>query len=164
MLRGGELASAAPTNDRQRWRGGQAIRKERDTQIHACRQILVVTTSPHRQRHTKRQATQHGSLPSLLDDGDKGIELVYGEKKEITGPTTAAKAVHKSLVPERPTQRRKDPFHLSSLSPHAPHFQQSAGRPPLFSLSAQGCLKRQRENGKRIEETTNRNQQNDKLL
>jgi hypothetical protein len=28
---------------------------------------------------TKRQATQHGCLPRLLDDGDKGIEIVYGE-------------------------------------------------------------------------------------
>jgi hypothetical protein len=30
---------------------------------------------------TKRQATQHGCLPSLLGDGDKGIEIVNGEKK-----------------------------------------------------------------------------------
>jgi hypothetical protein len=27
--------------------------------------------------HTKRQATQNGCLPSLLVDGDKGIEIVY---------------------------------------------------------------------------------------
>jgi hypothetical protein len=32
---------------------------------------------------TKRQATQHGCLPSLLCDGDKGIEIVYGEEKNI---------------------------------------------------------------------------------
>jgi hypothetical protein len=31
------------------------------------------------QRHTQRQATQRGCLPSLLGDGDKGIEIVYGE-------------------------------------------------------------------------------------
>ncbi len=31
--------------------------------------------------HTKRQATQHGCLPSLLGDGDKGIKIVYGEEK-----------------------------------------------------------------------------------
>jgi hypothetical protein len=31
--------------------------------------------------HTNRQATQHGCLPSLLGDGDKGIEIVYFEKK-----------------------------------------------------------------------------------
>jgi hypothetical protein len=44
--------------------------------------------------HTKRQAAQHGCLPSLLGDGDKGIEIVYGEKKKIfcTGLTRAAKA------------------------------------------------------------------------
>jgi hypothetical protein len=29
---------------------------------------------------TKRQATQHGCLPSLLGGGDEGIEIVYGEK------------------------------------------------------------------------------------
>ncbi len=33
--------------------------------------------------HTKRQATQHGCLPSLLGDGDKGIEIVFGEEKNI---------------------------------------------------------------------------------
>jgi len=33
--------------------------------------------------HTKRQATQHDCLLSLLDDGDKGIEIVYGEEKYI---------------------------------------------------------------------------------
>ncbi len=44
--------------------------------------------------HNKRQATQHGCLPSLLGDVDKGIEIVYGEEKNIlyTGPTRAAKA------------------------------------------------------------------------
>jgi hypothetical protein len=30
--------------------------------------------------HTKRQATQHSCLPSLLGDGDEGILIVYGEK------------------------------------------------------------------------------------
>jgi hypothetical protein len=32
--------------------------------------------------HIKRQATQHDCLPSLLGDGDKGIEKVYGEDKK----------------------------------------------------------------------------------
>jgi hypothetical protein len=36
-----------------------------------------------RDTHTKRQATQHGCLPSLLGDGDKGIEIVYGEEEKI---------------------------------------------------------------------------------
>jgi hypothetical protein len=35
------------------------------------------------ERHAKRQVTQHGSLPSLLDDGDKGIQIVYGEENNI---------------------------------------------------------------------------------
>jgi hypothetical protein len=39
--------------------------------------------------HTKRQATQHGCLPSLPD---KGIEIVYGEEEIFcTEPTRAAK-------------------------------------------------------------------------
>jgi hypothetical protein len=33
--------------------------------------------------HNKRQATQHGCLPSLLGSGDKGTEIVYGEEKYI---------------------------------------------------------------------------------
>jgi hypothetical protein len=42
-----------------------------------------------------------------------------------TGPTRASKAGHKSHVPARQAQPRKDPFHLNSLSPHSPQFQQS---------------------------------------
>jgi hypothetical protein len=30
-----------------------------------------------------RQATQHGCLPSLLGERDKGIEIVYGKEKKI---------------------------------------------------------------------------------
>ncbi len=55
--------------------------------------------------NTKRQATQHGCLPSLLGDGDKDIEVVYGEEKIFgTGPTRADKAEKKSLVPARQAQ------------------------------------------------------------
>ncbi len=32
---------------------------------------------------TKRQTTQHGCVPILLVDGDRGIEIVYGEEKNI---------------------------------------------------------------------------------
>ncbi len=32
--------------------------------------------------NTKRQVTQHGCLPGLLGDGDKGFEIVYGEGKK----------------------------------------------------------------------------------
>ncbi len=54
---------------------------------------------------TKRQATQHDSLPSLLGDGDKGLEIVYGEIFFGTGPARAAKAEQKSLVPARQAQK-----------------------------------------------------------
>jgi hypothetical protein len=33
--------------------------------------------------HTKKQATQHGCLPSLLGDRDKEGEIVYVEEKNI---------------------------------------------------------------------------------
>ncbi len=87
--------------------------------------------------HTKRQATQHGCLSILLDDGDKVMEIVYGEEKIFcTGPNRTAETEQKSHVsarqdkPNEPT-REEDPFHLSSLSPHSPRFQQSAGATPL---------------------------------
>jgi hypothetical protein len=81
--------------------------------------------------HSKRQATQHDGLPSLLDEGDTGIVIVYDEEKIFcTGLTRAAKAEQKFLVPalSSPTnQPRKKPFHLYSLSPLSPLFQQSEG-------------------------------------
>jgi hypothetical protein len=49
--------------------------------------------------NTKRQATQHDCLPSLLGGGHKGIKIVREEKNSFTGPTRAAKAEQKSLVP-----------------------------------------------------------------
>ncbi len=33
--------------------------------------------------YIKRQVIQHGCLPSLLDDGDTKIEIVYGEEIHI---------------------------------------------------------------------------------
>jgi hypothetical protein len=33
--------------------------------------------------HANRQVTQHGCLPNLLGEGDKGIYIVYGEEKYI---------------------------------------------------------------------------------
>jgi hypothetical protein len=43
--------------------------------------------------YSKRQATKHGCLPSLMGNGDKGIEILYSEEKVIfTEPTRAAKA------------------------------------------------------------------------
>jgi hypothetical protein len=46
---------------------------------------LKTTQWSYYQRHigTKRQATQHGCLRSLLGDGYKGIEILYGEEKNI---------------------------------------------------------------------------------
>jgi hypothetical protein len=35
------------------------------------------------EKHTKRLAIQQGCIPSLLDDGDTGTEIVYGEDKNI---------------------------------------------------------------------------------
>ncbi len=49
-------------------------------------------TVTHPETHTKRQATQHGCLTSLMGDGDKGIEILYSEEKVIfSEPTRAAK-------------------------------------------------------------------------
>jgi hypothetical protein len=36
-----------------------------------------------RERQRQRQPTQHDYLPSLLGNGDEGIEIVYGEDKNI---------------------------------------------------------------------------------
>ncbi len=61
---------------------------------------IVVRLVKTRDTYTKRQATQHDCLPSLLGDGNKGIEIVYNEEKNIlTGPTRVAKAKQKSRVP-----------------------------------------------------------------
>jgi hypothetical protein len=49
---------------------------------------------------TERQATLPDCLSNLLGDWDKDIEIVYCEGKIFcTGPTRAAKAGQKSLVP-----------------------------------------------------------------
>ncbi len=57
--------------------------------------------------HNRRQATQHDCRSSWLGDGDIPSEKVYGDKKKIfcTGPTRAAKAEQKSLVPAPRAQR-----------------------------------------------------------
>jgi hypothetical protein len=48
----------------------------------------VYSLSPHSpqfqpETHTKRHPTQQGCLPRLLVDGDKEIEKVYGEERNI---------------------------------------------------------------------------------
>jgi hypothetical protein len=46
--------------------------------------------------HNKRWATEHGCLPSLQGDGDKEVEIVFGEEKSIL------------YCMGRPEQRRRD--------------------------------------------------------
>ncbi len=59
---------------------------------------------------------QHGCLPNLLGDRDKGMEIVYDEEIIFcTVPTRAAKAEQKSLVPARQAQH--------TLSVNGPVFQ-----------------------------------------
>jgi hypothetical protein len=65
-----------------------------------------------------RQATQHDCLPSLLGNGDKLIEIVYGEENISILYWVAGLCV-------------SEPFHMYSLSPHLPQFQQSAKATPL---------------------------------
>jgi hypothetical protein len=66
-----------------------------------------------------------------------GIEIVHGEKKKFcTGPTggwsSQGRTKASCISMKSPTdQPRKDPFHLYSLSPHSPQFQQSAVATPL---------------------------------
>jgi hypothetical protein len=57
--------------------------------------------------HTRRQATQHGCMPSLLGDGDKVMEKVYGEEKKyfVFALIRAAGAEKKFRVPARQAQR-----------------------------------------------------------
>ncbi len=85
--------------------------------------------------HTKRQATQHDCMPSLLGGGYKLVEIVYGEgKKLVLGRLEQARQDQNVLYTGTisPTnQPRKDPLHLYSMSPHLSQLQQSAGATPL---------------------------------
>ncbi len=67
--------------------------------------------------HSKRQATQHNCLLSLLCDGDKGIELVYDEENFffLLDRLEQPRQNEKLLVPARQDQRTKGPLHLYSL-------------------------------------------------
>jgi hypothetical protein len=46
-------------------------------------QVFFQQLYPETRTRTKRLATQQGCLPSLLGDGEKGIEIAYGEEKNI---------------------------------------------------------------------------------
>jgi hypothetical protein len=89
-----------------------------------------------KETHTKRHATQHDCLPSLLSDGDKGIEIVCSEEKNIClRPTRAAKTEQKSLV-LRTNQPKEAPSSFVLFgSPFTPVSTDSRGHPYLlFSL------------------------------
>jgi hypothetical protein len=85
--------------------------------------------------HTKRQATQQGFPHSLLGDGNKRIEIVYGvEKIFCTGPTRAAKR-NKNLLylhdkSNKPTKERPLSFVLFE-SPFTSVSTVSRGHPSL---------------------------------
>jgi hypothetical protein len=82
----------------------------------------------------KRKATRHGCPPSLLVDEDKSIEIgTVGKKVFCTGPTRAAKAGQKSLVPARRAKEGPLSFVLSE-SPFASESTVSRGHPSLKSL------------------------------
>jgi hypothetical protein len=77
-----------------------------------------------------------------------------------TASTIAAKAGQQFLVGTGKTsptnQPRKDPFHLYSLSPHSPQFQQSAGATPLYSPSETKYTKLLKKGGGQKLERTRR--------
>jgi hypothetical protein len=93
------------------------------------------------QRHIlrdRRPSTTACSACWAMGTYKQRIEIVYvGKKIFCTGPTGADKTGQKiscTGTTKLMNQPRKDPFHLSSFSPHSPQFQQSAGAIPL-SLS-----------------------------
>jgi hypothetical protein len=107
--------------------------------------------------HTMRQATQHGWLASLLGDGDKGTEIVYGEEKNIFLGRLDQPKQNKYLVPARQAQRTNQERTLSFVLFESPRtavsthlsFNSQQG-PPLSSLSGRGsrpkrATKRKRE-------------------
>ncbi len=88
--------------------------------------------------HTKRQATQHDCLPSLLAMGTKEQKNCMVWKTIFcTGLTRAAKAEQNNSCngmtsPTNPPA--KDPFNFFSQNPLLPQFEQSAGTIPLQTL------------------------------
>jgi hypothetical protein len=82
--------------------------------------------------HSKRKATQHGCLPILLGEGDKGIEIVYGEEKNILywADYIVARCWTKPDTTGPTNQPRKDPPFLSFVlfeSPIASVFSRQQG-------------------------------------
>jgi len=94
--------------------------------------------------HIKSQATRHDCLPSLLGDGDKLSEKVFGEEIFCTGQTIVVKAGQKYLVPAHRAQcsnQGRTPFICTGIlleSPFASVLTVSRGHPSKvlsFALS-----------------------------
>ncbi len=106
------------------------------------RKSFQYSTVLYLKTHTNKPATQHGCLPCLLGDGEKGTELVYGDEK-IFSLVRAAKAEQKTLA-ARQAQRTNQERPLSFVLFDSPFtsFQQSAGQghPSLVSLAVRTCL------------------------
>ncbi len=93
----------------------------------------------YRQRHTKRQATQHGCLPSLLGDGDKG-QFKYSVQwgKVYVLDRLEQTRQNKNLLywhdkPNKPTKEGLLSFVLFE-SPFTSVSKASRGHPSLVSL------------------------------
>ncbi len=94
--------------------------------------------------HTKRQAAQHGCLSSLLGDGDKGIEIVYGgaEKKyfvpgRLEQPRQNRNLLYRHDKPYEPTKEGPLSFVLFE-SPFTSVLTVSRVHPSLVSLCTTG--------------------------
>ncbi len=85
--------------------------------------------------YTKRQATQHGCLPSLLGDGDKGIEIVYDEEKIVCPgqPRQNKNLLYRHDKPYEPN--KKEPLSFVLLESHFTLVTTSQQGPPLSSVS-----------------------------
>jgi hypothetical protein len=90
------------------------------------------------QRHIlrdRRPSTTTCSACWAMGTNQQRIEKVYSRKKNILYWADWS-SQHRTKISCTGTTRlmnqpRKDPFHLSSFSPHSPQFQQSAGATPL---------------------------------
>ncbi len=102
-----------------------------------------MNAGPTRETHTKRQATKHDCLPSLLGDGDKVIEIVYGEEKNILYLATRATTAEQYLQcwhdkPNEPTREGLLSFVLfESLFTSVSIV--SRGHPSIVSLGSTAC-------------------------
>ncbi len=91
--------------------------------------VGVDETKSITETHIKRQAARHDCLPtvhSLLGDGDKLIEIVYGEEKYIlycADQSSQGKTKISCTGTMSPTnQLMKDTIHVYSLSLHLPQI------------------------------------------